>query len=61
MIGVALLESAWAEPGLELGDADGQALLHTAVAPLVHNLSLYVDPQRHTYATRDEDGLEGLV
>lgn len=60
-VGVALLEREWSEPGLGLADASGQALLTTAVAPLVRSLSLYVDPQRHTYATREADGLIGLV
>jgi glycine cleavage system aminomethyltransferase T/acyl carrier protein len=60
-VGIALLEPGWSEPDLELADADGNALLITAVAPLVRSLSLYVDPQRHTYATREADGLLGLV
>jgi glycine cleavage system aminomethyltransferase T/acyl carrier protein len=60
-VGVALLEPDWSEPDLILADADGNALLITAVAPLVRSLSLYVDPQRHTYATREADGLVGLV
>jgi glycine cleavage system aminomethyltransferase T/acyl carrier protein len=60
-VGVALLEPGWSEPDLILADADGNALLITAVAPLVRSLSLYVDPQRHTYATREADGLVGLV
>lgn len=60
-VGIALLEPGWSEPDLELADADGNALLLTAVAPLVRSLSLYVDPQRHTYATREADGLVGLV
>jgi glycine cleavage system aminomethyltransferase T/acyl carrier protein len=60
-VGVALLEPGWSEPDLILADVDGNALLITAVAPLVRSLSLYVDPQRHTYATREADGLVGLV
>ncbi len=60
-VGIALLEPGWSEPDLELADADGNALLITAVAPLVRSLSLYVDPQRHTYATREADGLVELV
>jgi acyl carrier protein len=60
-VGIALLEPSWSEPDLQLADADGNPLLTTAVAPLVRSLSLYVDPQRHTYATREADGLVGLV
>ncbi|PRQ08069.1 phosphopantetheine-binding protein [Enhygromyxa salina] len=60
-VGIALLELAWSEPGLSLTDASGQPLLATAVAPLVRSSSLSVDPQRHTFATREADGLIDLV
>jgi glycine cleavage system aminomethyltransferase T/acyl carrier protein len=60
-VGIALLEPGWSEPDLELTDSHRNPLLITAVAPLVRSLSLYVDPQRHTYATREADGLLGLV
>lgn len=51
-IGVALVDIAVAHAGLR-GFHAGETALRTISAPAINNRSLYVDPQRHTYATRD--------
>ncbi len=54
-IGSALLDIHLAHPHLTLTAATegGQVSLETRSAPLVANLSLRIDPHKHTYATRD--------
>lgn len=58
-IGAALLDATLAHPGIDAvaRDPGGSAPdrpLCTVSAPFVNNLSLYLDPQRHSYATRAE-------
>jgi glycine cleavage system aminomethyltransferase T len=48
----ALVEPRLVCAGIEL--VAGAATLRTIAPPLVDNQSLYVDPRRHTYRTRDE-------
>jgi aminomethyltransferase len=50
-IGVALLDVAVAHAGLR-GFHAGETPLRTISAPAVNNRSIYIDPQRHTFATR---------
>lgn len=51
-IGVALVDVRVAHAGLR-GFHAGETPLRTISAPAVNNRSLYVDPQRHAYATRE--------
>ena len=51
-IGHALLRPEVAFPGLTLSGPDG-APVQSISAPFVNNLSLFVNPQRHTFADRD--------
>lgn len=56
-IGVGLLDVAYAYAGIDRYAAarDGIAApIRTVSAPFVNNLSLYVSPQRHSYARRGE-------
>jgi glycine cleavage system aminomethyltransferase T len=59
-IGLALLEPAIAHAGLG-GLSCGGAPARTISAPAVNNRSLYVDPQRHAWATRDREAFPPLV
>jgi glycine cleavage system aminomethyltransferase T len=54
VVGSALLELPFAHPHLALTAATpaGAVPLRTCTAPLVDNVSLRVDPHKHTYATR---------
>jgi sarcosine oxidase subunit alpha len=54
-IGSALLDIRLAHPHLTLTVTTeaGPVSLETCTAPLVDNLSLRIDPHRHSYATRD--------
>jgi glycine cleavage system aminomethyltransferase T len=57
-LAVALLDGPIAHAGLTGLIAQtpaGPAPIRTLSAPAVNNRSLYVDPQRHSYATRDGD------
>ncbi len=54
-IGVAVVEKRFAHAGLEL-DA-----VHTISAPSINNRSLYVDPQRHSFATRETDAFPAIL
>jgi glycine cleavage system T protein (aminomethyltransferase) len=63
-VGVALLESALAYPGIDrlvVQTADGPVCLLTRTPPLVNNRSLYVDPHRDSGQRRDEDSFPPLV
>jgi len=57
---LAVLDLAWAQPGVEGLLVDG-CPGHTHSSPWVLNISLFVNPQKHTWSTRDEvqlpDGL----
>lgn len=59
-IGLALLEPPVAHAGLA-GFACGGAAVRTASVPAINNRSLFVDPQRHSYATRDREAFPPLV
>jgi glycine cleavage system aminomethyltransferase T len=56
VLGIALIEVPYSHPGLGLLAIDGRATRARVVsAPAVDNLSLYIDPQRHSYHTRAAD------
>jgi glycine cleavage system aminomethyltransferase T len=59
-IGLALLDLAVAHAGLD-GFSCGGAPVRTASAPAINNRSVYVDPQRHSWATRDREAFPPLV
>jgi aminomethyltransferase len=59
-IGVALLDTAVSHAGLT-GFACGDIALRTISSPAINNRSLYVDPQRHTWATRESVDFPPLV
>jgi glycine cleavage system aminomethyltransferase T len=59
-IGVAMLDLAVSHAGLR-GFACGDIALRTISAPAINNRSLYVDPQRHTFATRANVDFPPLV
>jgi glycine cleavage system aminomethyltransferase T len=56
-IGSALLDVRLAHPHVALTaeTGAGPVSLLTCTAPLVDNLSLRIDPHKHTYATRDAE------
>jgi glycine cleavage system aminomethyltransferase T len=54
-LGLAMVDLQFAHPGVELG------ALRTISSPAVNNRSLYVDPQRHSYATRATTKFPALV
>jgi aminomethyltransferase len=58
--GLALLDRRWAHPHVDAYLAGGLPI-RTASAPLLNNRSLYVNPQRHSYATRHEESYPPLV
>jgi aminomethyltransferase len=62
-VGIALLDARLAHPGLELevAAADGPTTVATRTPPLVRNRSLFVDPHRHSYRTRDSESFPSLV
>lgn len=59
-LGLALLDLSVAHAGLSGFTSDGAAV-RTISAPAVNNRSVYVDPQRHAWATRDRDAFPPLV
>lgn len=59
-IGLAHLPRALAHAGLAGFTCSG-APVRTASAPAVNNRSLFVDPQRHAWATRDRESFPPLV
>jgi len=59
-IGVALLDRVVSHAGL-VGFRAGAAAVRTVSSPAVNNRSLFVDPQRHTWATRDQATFPPLV
>ncbi|HEY5947716.1 MAG TPA: hypothetical protein VIV40_19580 [Kofleriaceae bacterium] len=60
VIGLAMLDIAISHAGLH-GFSCGDASVRTLSAPAINNRSLYVDPQRHSFATRDQLQLPPLV
>lgn len=63
-LAVALLERGVAHAGLNgfrCLTAGGAVALRTLSAPAINNRSLYVDPQRHSYLTRDQDSFPPLL
>lgn len=58
VVGLAVLDSALAWPGLAVG---GGVRGVTAAPPLLHNRSLFIDPQRHAWLGRDRDRFPPLV
>ncbi|MEZ4404851.1 MAG: hypothetical protein R3B06_32995, partial [Kofleriaceae bacterium] len=59
-LAIALLDPAVAQAGLD-GFAVGTVAARSISAPAVNNRSLYVDPQRHAYASRAGDTFPPLV
>jgi aminomethyltransferase len=59
-LGVAMLDRAVGHAGLT-GFTSGGAPVRTISAPAVNNRSLYVDPQRHSWATREATAFPPLV
>jgi glycine cleavage system aminomethyltransferase T len=63
-VGIAMLELPFAYPGVEglsVKRPGGPITLATRTPPLLNNRSLYVDPHRHNYATREADTFPPLV
>ena len=62
-VGIALLRTRLAHPGLELEVAgpDGPVTARTRTPPLVLNRSLFIDPHRHSYRTRASETYPPLV
>jgi aminomethyltransferase len=59
-IGAALLETQYAVPGIT-GLSIGGHSARTASPPVINNRSLYVSPQRHTWADRSSTEFPGLA
>jgi glycine cleavage system aminomethyltransferase T len=56
-VGSALLDMPYAHSGIarfRLGPSSDAPALRTASPPFIANRSLFINPQRHSYATRDE-------
>lgn len=56
-VGTALIERRYSHSGItryRLGPAAGDPALRTVSPPFLANRSLFINPQRHSYATRDE-------
>ncbi|HKE14907.1 MAG TPA: hypothetical protein VKB80_08595, partial [Kofleriaceae bacterium] len=63
-LGVALLDRALAHAevtGFVSRGPAGDVAVRTLSAPAVNNRSLFVDPQRHSYLTREDDEFPPLV
>lgn len=62
-LGLALIDLDYAYAGLRLeADAAGRGTpARIQSAPAINNRSLYVDPQRHSYTTREEGAFPPLV
>jgi len=63
-VGVALLENAYSHAGISAYaalHADAPVAIRTLTAPAINNRSLYVNPQLHSYLTRDEVRFPPLV
>ena len=63
-VGVALLDTVLAHPGIDRFVVDmptGPVPIVTRTPPLINNRSLYVDPNRHSGRTREQDSFPPLV
>jgi len=63
-VGMALLPRALAHPRiavLAVARADRLVPIETMAPPLINNLSLHVDPHRHSYRTREKERFPELV
>lgn len=62
-VALALIETRLAQPGIatfRVGSADGP-VARSVAPPVLNNRSLYINPQLHSYATRDEVDFPPLV
>ena len=59
-LAIALVERRYAHAGL-VGLTSNGVPVRTLSAPSINNRSLYIDPQRHSYASRETDGFPPLV
>lgn len=59
-IGAALLEVSLAVPGISGLEINGRAV-RTTSPPVINNRSLYVSPQRHSWADRSSTDFPGLT
>ncbi len=57
-IGIALIDRSFAHSGIDVFRI-GDVPVRTVSPPFVNNLSLYVNPQQHTWATRHEVAFPG--
>jgi glycine cleavage system aminomethyltransferase T len=60
-VALALVERAFAYPGLVFRVGAGPATVRTVSPPVINNRSLYVHPQRHSYRTRELQNLPPLL
>jgi len=61
-VGLALLDLAYAHPGITtLRVGPERTSARTVSPPVLQNRSLYVNPQVHSYASREEDEFPSLV
>jgi glycine cleavage system aminomethyltransferase T len=61
-VGIALIASPYFHAGIDRFTAGQERAAVTTVSPpIVNNRSLYINPQRHAYATRDRDTFPALV
>jgi len=63
-VGWGLIDLGLAWPGIgqfRVSTAEGDVPIETRSPPLLDNRSLFVDPRRHCYATRADDGFPPLV
>lgn len=52
VVGLALVDIAWAHPGLAFTVGAGAVPAWSVSPPVIDNVSLHVSPQAHSYATR---------
>jgi glycine cleavage system aminomethyltransferase T len=63
-VGIGVLERPYYHAGIDcfrVTSAAGRTPVCTVTPPVVNNRSMYVNPQRHAYSTRDDDALPALV
>ena len=63
-VGLALLDSRYAYPGIDeymAGAGEEAAPVRTVSPPVLNNRSIFVDPQKHSYRTRESDVFPPLV
>ncbi len=64
VVALALLERAYAASGIDLYTVEssaGRVPARTVSPPLINNRSLYVSPQLHSYAAREQEAFPPLV